>query len=132
MWDKIITVIPDFVKGVFGIVDQAVTDKDRANEIKLEILTTLAGKGATSWLAQNAFALAMLVNFGLVVVLSLLNRDVPEWALIIALAWLAGPLLNTLSADTIGKIVTLAKEFRNDRKQNKANPNTQDATKTGG
>jgi len=120
MWEGIISAVPDFFKGVFGIVDQAVTDKDAANKIKLEILTTLAGKGATSWLAQNAFSLAMLVNFGLVVVLSLLNRDVPEWALIIALAWLAGPLLNTLSKDTIGKIVTLAKEFRSERKQHQA------------
>jgi len=124
MWESLISAIPDTVKSIFGIVDKAVTDKDEANKIKLEILTTLAGKGATSWLAQNAFSLAMLVNFGLVVVLSLLNRDVPEWALIIALAWLAGPLLNTLSKDTIGKIVTLAREFRNERKQKQAGINS--------
>lgn len=123
MWEGIISAIPDFFKGVFGIVDKAVTDKDEANKIKLEILTTLTGKGATSWLAQNAFSLAMLVNFGLVVMLSLLNRDTPEWALIIALAWLAGPLLNTLSKDTIGKIIELAKEFRSERKSNKAGGN---------
>lgn len=129
MWDKLINVLPDFVKGIFGTVDQLVIDKDKANEIKMEILNTIAGKGATSWLAQNAFSLAMLVNFGLVVVLSLLNRTVPEWSIIIALAWLAGPLLNSLSKDTIGKIIEMAKEFNANKKQ--AGDNSP-ANKTGG
>lgn len=112
MWDKILNAVPDFIKGVFGIVDKAVTDKDEANKIKLEILTTLAGKGATSWLAANAFSMAMLVNFSLVVVLSLLGRPVPEWSILIALCWLAGPLLNTLSRETIGKIVEMVKKAK--------------------
>jgi hypothetical protein len=117
MWENLINAVPDFIKGVFGIVDQAVTDKDENNKLKVEILTTIAGKGATSWLAANAFSLAMLTNFGLVVVLSLLNRTVPEWSIIIALAWLAGPLLNSLSKDTIGKILDMAKEFNAKQKQ---------------
>ena len=124
MWETIISAVPDFFKGLFGIVDQAVTDKDKANQIKLEILTTIAGKGATSWLAANAFPLAMLANFGLVTVLSLLGRDVPEWALIIALAWLAGPLLNVLSKETIGKLVELVKGFKNEQRKNKAADNS--------
>ena len=59
MWENLINAVPDFIKGVFGIVDQAVTDKDENNKLKVEILTTIAGKGATSWLAQNAFCLAI-------------------------------------------------------------------------
>jgi hypothetical protein len=114
MWDKILNAVPDFIKGVFGIVDKAVTDKDEANKIKLEILTTLAGKGATSWLAANAFSLAMLVNFALVMVLSVMGRQVPEWSLLIVLCWLAGPLLNTLSRETIGKIIELVKQTKNE------------------
>ena len=132
MWDKIINILPDFVKGIFSTVDQLVVDKDAANQIKLEILTTIAGKDATSWLAQNAFPLAMLVNFGLVVVLSLLNRDVPEWALIVALAWLAGPLLNVLSKETISKIIEFSKGFKDEqRKRNEAGDHSS-AQKTGG
>lgn len=123
MLENLINAVPDFVKGLFGIVDQAVTDKDRANELKVEILTTLAGKGATSWLAQNAFSMAMLANFALVVTLSLLGRVVPEWALIIALVWLAGPLLNTLSKETIGKIMELAKSFRAEQRKQNAGTN---------
>lgn len=120
MWDTILTAVPDFFKGLFGIVDQAVTDKDKANQIKLEILTTIAGKGATSWLAANAFPIAMLSNFGLIVVLSLLDRAVPEWALIVALAWLAGPLLNVLSKETLGKIMEIAKDFKREQKNKPA------------
>ena len=117
MWESLLNAVPDFVKGVFGIVDQAVTDKDKNNEIKLEILTTLAGKGATSWLAQNAFAMAMLANFGLVVGLSLFGKSVPEWSLIVALLWLAGPLLNSLSKETIGKIIELGKQSKKEDKK---------------
>ncbi|MDD5110855.1 MAG: hypothetical protein PHI63_06645 [Patescibacteria group bacterium] len=105
MWTSILSAVPDFIQRVFGVVDQVVTDKDKANEIKLEVLTTLAGKGATSWLAKNAFSMAMLTNFGMVVVLSLFNRPVPDWALIVALLWLAGPLMNVLSKETIGRIM---------------------------
>ncbi|MFA5321968.1 MAG: hypothetical protein WC373_04785 [Smithella sp.] len=112
MWEKILTAVPDFIKGIFGIIDQTVTDKDAANQIKLEVLTTIAGKNATSWLAANAFPLAMLLNFGLVVSLSLFGRTVPEWALLVALLWLAGPLLNVLSTETIGKIIELVKNYK--------------------
>lgn len=121
-WTGILSAVPDFVKGLFGIVDQAVTDKDRANEIKLEILTTLAGKGATSWLAQNAFALAMLANFGLVTVLELIGKQVPEWALIVALLWLAGPLLNTLSKETVEKISQLVNDRKREEQQRQTPP----------
>jgi hypothetical protein len=123
MWESILTAVPDFIKGAFGIVDKAITDKDAANQIKLEILTTMAGKGATSWLAANAFAMAMLANFGLVVVLSLLGRNVPEWSVFVALIWLAGPLLNTLSRETLGKIIELVKDFKNEQKRKQADSN---------
>lgn len=116
MWEQILTAVPDFIKGLFGIVDKAVTDKDAANQIKLEILTTIAGKGATSWLAANAFPLAMLLNFGLVVSLSLFGRPVPEWSILVALLWLAGPLLNTLSKETIGKLLELVKQYMQEQK----------------
>lgn len=123
MWESILTAVPDFIKGAFGIIDQAVTDKDKANQIKLEILTTIAGKGATSWLAANAFSMAMLANFGMVVGLSMLGRSVPEWSIFVALVWLAGPLLNTLSKETLGKIIELVKNFRNEQKKNQADNN---------
>jgi len=119
MWQSILTLMPDFIKRTFDVVDAAVTDKDAANQIKLEILTTIAGKGATSWLAQNAFPLAMLLNFGLVVSLSLFSRPVPEWALLVALLWLAGPLLNVLSKETIGKIIELVKAYMKAQKAKK-------------
>jgi hypothetical protein len=51
----------------------------------------------------------MLANYGMVTTLTLIGKQVPEWSIIIALAWLAGPLLNGLSRDTIGKIVELSK-----------------------
>lgn len=117
MWDNLINAVPDFIKSVFGIVDKAVTDKDENNKLKVEILTTIAGKGATSWLAQNAFAIAMLSNFSLVMILSLLGKTVPEWSLIIALAWLAGPLLNVLSKETVGKIVELVKQTKKEEEK---------------
>lgn len=116
MWENILNAVPDFIKGLFNVVDQAVTDKDKNNEIKLEILTTLAGKGATSWLAANAFSLAMLANFSMVVVLSLIGKPVPEWSIFVALVWLAGPLLNTLSRETLGKIIELVKNFKEEQK----------------
>ncbi len=114
-WQAILTAVPEFLKGAFGIIDQAVVDKDRANEIKLELVTTLAGKGASSWLAQNAFALAMLLNFAVVMIMTLIGRQPPDWALIIALVWLAGPLLNALSKDTLGKIFELVEKTRADK-----------------
>lgn len=112
MWQSIIAALPDAVKSVFGVVDKLIPDKDKAAQIKLEILTTVAGKGATSWLAQNAFALAMLANFGLVIVLSLIGKPVPDWSLLVALLWLAGPLMNTLSKETLGKLMELYHDSR--------------------
>ena len=132
MWQIISGILPDFIKRAFDVVDQTVTDKDKANQIKLEVLTTIAGKGATSWLAANAFSMAMLANFGMVVVLSLIGKTVPEWSIFVALVWLAGPLLNTLSKETLGKIIELVKDFRNEQKRKPANPDSQAATKTGG
>lgn len=125
MWTVISAILPDFIKRAFDVVDQAVTDKDANNKIKLEILTTIVGKGATSWLAANAFSLAMLANFGLVIVLSLIGKTVPEWSIFVALIWLAGPLLNTLSKETLGKIFELVKDFnREQRKQKQAGDNS--------
>jgi len=132
MWESIVAAVPDFFKGLFGIIDKTVTDKDAANQLKADVLMTIAGKGATSWLAANAFSLAMLANFGLVVGLSLFGKQVPEWSIFVALIWLAGPLLNTLSKETLGKIFELVKDFKNEQKRNKADPDSQAATKTGG
>jgi hypothetical protein len=130
MWQSILSIMPDFVKRAFDVVDQAVTDKDKANQIKLEILTTIAGKGATSWLAANAFSMAMLANFGLVVGLSMFGKTVPEWSIFVALIWLAGPLLNTLSKETLGKIIDMVKDFK--RANKPAGDNSSATKKTGG
>ena len=131
MWQSILSIMPDFIKRTFDVVDQAVTDVDAANQIKLEILTTIAGKGATSWLAQNAFSMAMLANFGMVVVLSLIGKSVPEWSIFVALIWLAGPLLNSLSKETLGKIIELVRDFQDEQKRKQADNNLS-AAKTGG
>jgi hypothetical protein len=72
----------------------------------------------------------MLLNFGLVVSLSLLNRTVPEWSLWIAFLWLAGPLLNVLSKETLGKVLEIVKNFANEQKQKQAGSNPP-ATKKG-
>ena len=116
-WSGRVSAIPDAIKGIFNVVDQAVTDKDKSNEIKLSVLQAITGQGSTHWLQANAFFVAMLVNYGMVVALSLLGKPVTEWSLIIALAWLVGPLLNGLSRDTIGKIIELAKQHKEGEKK---------------
>lgn len=130
MWEIISSVLPDFIKSAFGIIDKTITDKDAANQLKFDLVMTLAGKGASSWLAANAFSIAMLANFGMVVVLSLIGKTVPEWSIFVALVWLAGPLLNTLSKETLGKIIELVKDFKNEQKRKPADNSS--ANKTGG
>lgn len=119
MWTEAIAAIPEAVKSIFGIVDKCVVDKDRANEIKLSVLEGVMGTGSQHWLQANAFSIAMLVNYGMVITLTLTDRAVPEWALLVVLVWLAGPLINGLSKDTIGKLIELAKhkEEENGKKQ---------------
>lgn len=129
MWETILTALPDFIKSAFGIIDKAVTDKDAANQLKFDLVMTIAGKGATSWLAANAFSMAMLANFGLVVVLSLIGKTVPEWSIFVALIWLAGPLLNTLSRETLGKIIELVKDFKHEQKRKQDDSNLSPTTK---
>jgi hypothetical protein len=41
MWSIISTVAGPLVKGLFGVIDQAVEDKDKAAEIKSQIQTTV-------------------------------------------------------------------------------------------
>jgi len=111
LWGILAGSIPDALKGAFGIVDQLVTDKDQANALKAGLAETYAGKGSQYWLQANAFSLAMLANLGMVITLHFMGGDIPVWSLTIALLWLAGPLLNVLSKETIGKVVEMVKEY---------------------
>ena len=108
-WTEIIPSISESVGKLFGIIDKAVPDVTERDKLKVELLKGVMGTGSSHWLQANAFSVAMLVNYGMVTALTLLGKSVPEWSIIIALAWLAGPLLNGLSRDTIGKIIELSK-----------------------
>lgn len=119
MWDKVIGAIPDSLKSIFGLIDKVVPDKDRANELKLEAVKVMAGHGSEYWLVAHAFTIAMLTNYGLVVVLTILQREVPLWTLIVALLWMTGPLINMLGRDTVKTIVDIAKDSIKERKEHK-------------
>ncbi len=116
-WTGIVSAVPDAIKGIFNVLDQAITDKDKANEIKLSVLQAVTGQGSNHWLQANAFSIAMLGTYAMVVSLTLLGKAVPDWALLISLAWLAGPLLNGLSRDTIGKLTEIIKQHKEGEKK---------------
>ena len=119
MWTDLITPVSDALKSVFGLIDKAIPDKDKANEMKLDMAKAVMGIGSTNWIQANAFSIAMLVNFGFLVTMDILGKTAPVWSVWVALAWLAGPLLNTLSKETLGKIIELVKEYQQKKEEKK-------------
>jgi hypothetical protein len=117
MWDKVISAIPDTLKSIFGLIDKAVPDATKANELKLEAVKIVSGHNSSYWLVANAFTIAMLINYALVMTLCILNREIPQWSLIVALLWLAGPLINMLGKDTVGTVIDMAKDYQKNKKQ---------------
>jgi hypothetical protein len=115
-WTEIIPSAMEQLGKLFGIIDKSVTDKDEANKLKLETLKAVVGTGSTNWLQANAFSIAMLCNYAMVVSLTLMGKAVPEWSIVVALAWLAGPLLNGLSKETVGKLMEMAKSNKEGKK----------------
>ena len=83
------------------------TDKDEANKLKLETLKAVAGTGSTNWLQANAFSIAMLGNFYLMIVLVWMEKPVPKLSTLLVLAWAAGPLLNSLRKETLDKLMQI-------------------------
>ena len=119
---QLITAIPDALKSIFGLIDKAVPDRDKAYQMKFDLFAMIQGQTAKYWLPSNAFSMVMLCNYGMIAYLTVMGMDVPEWALWLAGAWLLGPLLNTLSKETIGKLGELIKgwvEWQTKRKEMK-------------
>jgi len=122
MWEQLLNVLPESLRSMFGIIDKIVPDKDKANQMKLSLFAMIQGQTAKYWLPSNAFSMVMLCNYGMIAYLTVMGMDVPEWALWLAGAWLLGPLLNTLSKETIGKLGELIKgwvEWQTKRKEMK-------------
>lgn len=116
-WTTIINAVPDTLKSIFGLIDKAIPDRAKADEMKHELFKIVQGQVATHWLPANAFTIVMLCNYGLVMWLTITGKDVPEWALWIFGAWVLGPLLNVLSRETIAKLGEIIKSWKNKTKE---------------
>lgn len=114
-WSAILSAVPDTLKSLFGIIDKAVPDADQARQMKMDLFRMVQGESARYWLPANAFTLVMLCNYGLVMWLTMTSRDVPEWSLWIFGAWILGPLLNTLSRDTVAKLGDIIKSWKKEK-----------------
>lgn len=116
-WSTLTNAIPDTLKSIFGLIDKAVPDRTKAEAMKFELFQLVQGHTAKHWLLANAFTLVMLCNYILVMWLTITGRDVPEWALWIFGAWVLGPLLNTLSRDTVAKLGDIIKSWKPKQKE---------------
>lgn len=117
MWDKIVSAIPDTLKSIFGLIDKAVPDATKANELKIEAVKIVSGYNSNYWLVANAFTIVMLCNYAFIMVLFFLSRPIPPCALAIALFWLAGPLINMLGKDTVGVVINMVKDYVQEQKE---------------
>ncbi|MFB1502004.1 hypothetical protein [Thiocapsa sp. N5-Cardenillas] len=111
-WSGVVSAIPDAVKSLFGLIDKAVPDATERDKIKLSILQGVMGTGSSHWLQANAFPIAMLTNFFLVVGLSLMGKPVPEWCIYVALLWLAGPLASNMTKEGRQSVENMAKRHK--------------------
>lgn len=92
MWDKILNAVPETLKNIFGIIDKVVTDKDKANELKVAV--ALSETNSRFWLPACWRSIAMLALTGMVIALEIMQRSVPEWAYVILGLGLVGHMLN--------------------------------------
>jgi len=90
-WFDIVTPVSDVLKRIFNIVDKTVTNKDERNRLKISI--ALAEANSQFWLAACWRPLAMLGIIGMIIVLEIMGRPVPEYAYVIAGLGLVGHLL---------------------------------------
>lgn len=102
MWEKLIGVLPDTLKSLFGIIDKAIPDRDKANELKVAV--ALAETNSKFWLAACWRPLAMLALTGMVIALEIMGRVVPEWAFIVVGLGLVGHLLSKENIEAIRNI----------------------------
>jgi hypothetical protein len=116
-WSEIIPSISESVGKLFSIIDKAVPDVTERDKLKVELLKGVMGTGSQHWLQANAFSIAMLCTYFLAVALTVLDRNVPEWVLVIVLSWTAGPLLHGFTRETKESINEIAK--RNQKQEEK-------------
>jgi hypothetical protein len=102
MWEKILDVVPDTLKSLFGLIDKAIPDKDKANELKVAV--ALAETNSKFWLPACWRSIAMLALTGMVIALEIMERVVPEWAFIIVGLGLVGHLLSNENIEAIRNI----------------------------
>ena len=107
-WDSLITPISDALKRVFDLVDQMITDKDKAAELKVSI--ALAEANSKFWLAACWRPLAMLALVGMIITLEIMGRVVPEWAYVIAGVGLIGHLLDKNTVNQVKEIFKKGKK----------------------
>lgn len=58
-WTSILTAVPDAIKGLFGVVDKAVLDKTKADELKTSIV--LSYQQSRHWLPANVLSIVLLI-----------------------------------------------------------------------
>jgi hypothetical protein len=113
-WNEIVPSALEQLGKVFSIIDKSVTDKDKANELKLEMVKTIAG--------TKLFEIVMAANFVLLTAMTILDREPPLWSLIVFLLWAAAPIANTLSKEVIAlvfRVVDETKEWWVNRRKEK-------------
>jgi hypothetical protein len=102
MWSKIIDVVPDTLKSLFGLIDKAIPDKDTANELKVAV--ALAEANSKFWLAACWRPIAMLALTGMIITLEIMGRVVPEWAYVVVVIGLVGHMLSKENLEAIKNI----------------------------
>jgi len=96
---------------IIDVVGKLIPNREKAQQAAVEIFTLVQGQGQKYWLPANAFTVVMLVNYGLLVYLTIMRLEVPVVVVTAAIAWTVGPLLNCLSKDTVGRVFDLIKAY---------------------
>jgi len=87
------------LKSIFGLIDKAVPDATKANELKVAV--ALAEANSRFWLAACWRPIAMLALTGMIIALEIMQRAVPEWAMIIVTLGLVGHIINKQNIDEV-------------------------------
>ncbi len=103
-WWNIAKPVGDVIGRIFGVIDRVVEDKDAANKLKVELVRLVT--------ASKIFDMVMAANFALLAALTLMGREPPVWTLAVFLVWATGPLLNSLSKETVGRIWEIIKQHQ--------------------
>jgi hypothetical protein len=116
-WTSLLNAVPETLKSLFGLIDKVVPDREKADEMKLQLFQLVQGQSAAHWLPANAFTVVMVCNYGMIMFLTVTGRNVPEWSLWVFGAWVLGPLLNTLSRETIAKLGEIVKSWKTKKEE---------------